>query len=75
MLWALILGQANINAGIMVSRDYGHAMGIAELEGPGARFPFMNKQFMVAETTAKVDLGLIGQNVSEIAKWLGVSFE
>jgi hypothetical protein len=75
LLWALFLAQANIPAGIMVSRDYGHAMGIVDIEGPGARFPFAGRQYLVAETTAKVDLGLIGQNVSEIGKWLGVMFD
>jgi hypothetical protein len=75
LLWAVILSQANIDAGIMVSRDYSHAMGIADIPGQGARFPFNGKQLLVAETTAKVELGLIGQNVSEIAKWLGVDFE
>ena len=74
LLWALFLAQANIDAGIMVSRDYKHAMGIADIEGPGARFPFEQKEYLVAETTAAVDLGLIGKNMSETAKWLGVSF-
>ncbi|MDR2135693.1 MAG: hypothetical protein LBO76_03665 [Treponema sp.] len=75
MLWALFLAQANIPAGIMVSREYGHAMGIADLEGPGARLPLGDRQYLVAETTAAVGLGLIGRNVSEAAKWLGVMFE
>ncbi|MDR0643195.1 MAG: hypothetical protein LBG07_12145 [Treponema sp.] len=74
LLWALFLAQANIDAGIMVSRDYKHAMGIANIEGPGARFPLEQKEYLVAETTAAVDLGLIGKNMSETAKWLGVSF-
>jgi hypothetical protein len=75
MLWALFLAQAHIPAGIMVSRDYGHAMGIADLEGPGARFPLGDAQYLVAETTAKVELGLIARNYSETSKWLGVTFE
>jgi hypothetical protein len=75
LLWALFLAQANIDAGIMVSQEYGHAMGIADIEGAGARFPFENRRYLVAETTARVDLGLIGQNVSEIAKWLGIVFD
>jgi hypothetical protein len=75
LLWALFLAQANIPAGIMVSRDYSHAMGIADIQGAGARFPLADKQYLVAETTAKVELGLIGKNVSETAKWLGVVFE
>jgi hypothetical protein len=75
LLWALILAQANIDAGIMVSRDYGHAMGIADIEGQGARFPFGGKQYLVAETTTKVEPGLIAKNMSEIGKWLGIVFE
>jgi hypothetical protein len=75
LLWALILAQANIDAGIMVSRDYSHAMGIADIESPGARFPFMGKQYLVAETTTKVEPGLIAQNMSEISKWMGIVFE
>jgi hypothetical protein len=74
LLWALFLAQANIGAGIMVSRDYNHAMGIADIEGPGARFPFEEKEYLVAETTAAVELGLIGKSMSETARWLGVSF-
>jgi hypothetical protein len=75
LLWALILAQANIEAGIMVSRDYGHAMGIADIESQGARFPFEGKNYLVAETTTKVELGLIAQNMSEINRWLGILFE
>jgi hypothetical protein len=75
LLWALILAQANIDSGIMVSRDYSHAMGIANIEGQGARFPFEGKQYLVAETTTKVDPGLIAQNMSEISKWMGIGFE
>jgi hypothetical protein len=75
LLWAVILKQADIPAAIMVSRDYGHAMGLADLNGPGARFNLEGKPWLVAETTATVPLGLIGAGVSEISKWLGVSFE
>jgi hypothetical protein len=74
LLWSLFLAQANIEAGIMVSLDYRHAMGIADIEGPGARFPFEGKGYLVAETTAPVELGLIARETSEIAKWLGVNF-
>ncbi|AEF86232.1 conserved hypothetical protein [Treponema primitia ZAS-2] len=74
MLWAIIMEQANIPAAIMVSADYGHAMGLIDLAGPGARFDWEGKRWLVAETTAKVSLGLIGQNVSDPAHWLGVVF-
>jgi hypothetical protein len=75
LLWAIVLSQANIPAAIMVSREYGHAMGLADLEGPGARFEAEGKKWLAAETTAPVGLGLIGKDVSNIEAWLGVIFE
>jgi hypothetical protein len=78
MLWALILEQAAVPSAIMVSREFGHAMGLADLEGEGARFPFKEGdreyRWLVAETTARVGIGRIGENVSEITKWLGITF-
>jgi hypothetical protein len=72
--------QSDIPAGIMVSREFSHAMGLADLEGAGARFPMKNSsgndiKWLVAETTAPVSLGRIGETVSEVTKWLGIVFE
>ncbi len=75
MLWAVLLQRSNIPAAIMVSRDYSHAMGLADLKGSGARFDLENKKWVVAETTAQVPLGLIGKNVSDPQYWLGITFE
>jgi hypothetical protein len=74
LLWAVILSQADIPAAIMVSRDYSHAMGLAGIDGPGARFEFENREWLVAETTAQVDLGLINSKTNNSEKWIGVSF-
>ena len=75
LLWAIILSQANIPASIMISREYSHAMGLADLPGPGARFEAGGKKWLVAETTARVDIGLIGKDTSDIAGWIMVIFE
>jgi hypothetical protein len=80
MLWAIILEQADIPAGIMVSREFSHAMGLADIEGAGARFPMKDGndkelKWMVAEPIAKVSVGLIAQNVSEVTAWMGILFE
>ncbi|GAB1481675.1 hypothetical protein MASR2M78_04900 [Treponema sp.] len=75
LLYAIILERAGINAAIMVSRDYGHAMALVDVEGSGARFSFANTSYLVAETTAKVALGMIGSTQSDSAKWLGVRLE
>ena len=75
MLWAVILIQADIPAAIMVSRNYGHAMGLADLPGAGARFEVEGQKLLVAETTAEVSIGLIGETVSEIEHWHGIVFD
>jgi hypothetical protein len=75
MLWAMILRQADIPAAMMVSRDYSHAMGLADIAGSGARFEAGGVQWLVAETTDKVPVGLIREDVSNTDLWLGVLFE
>jgi hypothetical protein len=74
LLWALTLGHANIPAAIMVSREYNHAMGLADLDGPGARFEFDDRKWLVAETTSRVSLGLIAADNAESEKWIGIRF-
>jgi hypothetical protein len=74
MLWALILNHSNIQAAMMVSREYSHAMGLAELSGPGARFSLEGKSLLIAETTARVPIGLIAENQSVSDYWLGIRF-
>lgn len=75
MLWAVVLQQAGIPAAMMVSRHFGHAMGLAELPGTGARFEVEGRSFLVAETTANVSIGLIEESVSVIDYWLGILFD
>ena len=75
MLWAIIMIHADIPASMMVSRYYSHAMGLADLPGAGARFEVEGQRFLVAETTADVSIGLIGETVSEVDYWLGIPFD
>ena len=74
LLWAMILNSANIRSGIMVSRNHSHAMGLTDVDGPGARFEAGGVKWLVAETTTDVGIGLIAQSVSDIESWLGVFF-
>ena len=75
MLWAIILAHADIRAAIMVSRQHSHAMGLADIAGSGARFEAYETQWLVAETTANVDIGLIAEDMSVIDHWLAVVFD
>jgi len=75
MLWAILLDKSRIPASMMISRQHSHAMGLADLPGNGARFESFGIQWLVAETTAKVNIGLIAQDFSDPNNWLGVIFE
>ena len=75
MLWAMILACADIRSAMMVSRQYSHAMGLAEIDGAGARFEAYGTKWLVAETTDKVDIGLIAQDLSDPQHWIGIFFE
>ena len=75
MLWAMILIKADIPAAMMVSRSYSHAMGLAGIPGGGARYESGGINWLVAETTGKVGLGLINADMSDTANWIGVLFE
>jgi len=74
MIWAMILTQASVPAAIMVSRDYSHAMGLADVSGSGARFKAGGTNWLVAETTAKVGIGSISKDMSNTKSWIGVLF-
>ena len=75
MLWALVLARADIRSAMMVSHHYSHAMGLADIEGTGARFEAHGIHWLVAETTANINIGLIAQDVNDPAYWLGIIFE
>jgi len=74
MLWAIILSNADIRSAMMVSPYYSHAMGLADIAGAGARFEHSGVRWLVAETTAKIDIGLIAQDQSDPQRWIGVDF-
>jgi len=74
MIFAIVLSKADMRAAMMVSHQYGHAMGLVDIMGEGARFESNGTQWLVAETTADVDIGLIAQDASDPKYWLGVIF-
>jgi len=75
MICAILLSKAEMHAAMMISRQYSHAMGLVDVGGNGARFESHGTKWLVAETTADVDIGLIAQDVSDPAYWLGVVFD
>ncbi|MFO7729753.1 MAG: hypothetical protein R6V86_03205 [Spirochaetia bacterium] len=74
MLYTILLHHYKIDAILMVSSVYKHSMAAVEVDGQGARFPYNDTQYLVAETTDQVELGLIDQNMSNTNAWIGIDF-
>lgn len=72
MIMAIILERRGVDTVLMVSRDYSHALLGLDVPGGGQRFPFEGKQYLVAETTAKVGLGMIAADQADWSKWIGI---
>jgi len=69
---AALLERLGIDAVLMLSREYSHAMLAVDVPGGGQRFAFDGKKYLVAETTAKVGLGMIAADQADWSKWMGV---
>jgi hypothetical protein len=72
VVMAIVLERLGIDCVLMISREYAHAMVGVDVAGGGQRFPFQGREYLVAETTAKVSIGLIDASQADFAKWLGV---
>jgi hypothetical protein len=49
-------------------------MAALDMPGPGARFTYEGKAYLVAEMTEKVNIGLIAKNMADPAFWVPVAF-
>lgn len=74
LLMVLLLNQMGVDAILLVSPEYSHAVAAVDCPGKGARYAIGDKQYLIADTTAKVDLGLIAEDMADSAKWFYVTF-
>ncbi|HUX38014.1 MAG TPA: hypothetical protein VMV44_08925 [Rectinemataceae bacterium] len=75
MVLAILLQRRGIDAILMVSRDYSHALVGIDVPGGGQRFPFEGKKWLVGETTAHVGLGMIAASQADWSKWMGIKLD
>ncbi|HPX26601.1 MAG TPA: hypothetical protein PLG87_07310 [Treponemataceae bacterium] len=69
MLLAILYRQMNIKAQFFLSTEYSHSVVGIDIPGKGARIDYEGRTYLLGETTAKVDLGLMAQDMSDSSKW------
>jgi hypothetical protein len=74
LLYVMLLHSFEIDAILLVSEVYSHALGAADLPGEGARFNVEGKGYVVAELTEEVALGLIAADMADPSGWIPVVF-
>ncbi len=72
MTYVIILHHLGFDAILMVSDRFAHAVAAVDVHGPGARFEFEGRRWLIAELTAPVDIGQIAASMADPAGWIGV---
>lgn len=74
LLMVLILKQLGIDSILLVSPKHAHALSAVKISGDGAFFEYNGKRYLIAETTAKVKIGQIAQDMANLEDWFPVEF-
>ncbi|HNY16454.1 MAG TPA: hypothetical protein PK542_02450 [Treponemataceae bacterium] len=74
LLLVLLLNEMGVDAVLLVSPEYSHALAAVDCPGPGARFETGGKKYLIADTTAKTKAGLIAADMADPSKWFAVDF-
>ncbi|TVQ26990.1 MAG: hypothetical protein EA382_04595 [Spirochaetaceae bacterium] len=72
MTYVIILHHLGFDSILMVSDRYAHAVAAVDVHGPGARFEFEGRRWLIAELTAQVEIGQIAASMADPAGWIGV---
>ncbi|MGL4986485.1 MAG: hypothetical protein ACRC5H_05020 [Treponemataceae bacterium] len=74
LMIALLLQQMGYNTVLFVSPEYSHAVLGVEFAANGAKMMLNDTWFLIGETTAPVNLGLIDSTMADPSKWIGIDF-
>lgn len=72
LLLALVLSQLGIDSVLFVSPEYSHSVLGVQIFGSGAKMQVDGTNYLIAETTANVELGKIAADLADPAKWFSV---
>ncbi|MFO8065934.1 MAG: hypothetical protein ACQETQ_09180 [Spirochaetota bacterium] len=72
LAYVIVLQHMGFDAILMVSSEYSHALAGVDVEGEGARFEFDDTEYLLAEFTEDVDMGMIPQSMADPGKWIPV---
>ena len=72
LLFIILLNYLNIDSILLVSTEYSHSAVGVDMEGNGAKIRFNNKDYLFAELTSVVDIGLVDSTMADPAGWISI---
>lgn len=75
LVMAIFLDYEHIDAILMISLVHEHALIGVGVDSKGAKYSYQNRLWLIGETTAQVELGLIDKEQSNSADWFGIDFK
>lgn len=75
LLLAVLMNKMNYTTSLFVSREYEHALFGIVLDHSGAKLSHESNLYLLGETTAPVNLGLVAKDMSNSLLWIGIPLE
>jgi hypothetical protein len=75
LLYVMLLEYNGIDSILMVSSEYSHSLTGVAVEGNGAHYYYAGSEYLIAETTDDVSIGLIDRTMADPEKWMGIKFK
>ncbi|MCQ2592227.1 MAG: transglutaminase-like domain-containing protein [Treponema sp.] len=74
LLVCTFMRAIGIDAILLISNEYSHAMAAVEIDAPGQKYipAETNREFLMGETTAKVTWGMISSEHADKSRWIPV---
>jgi hypothetical protein len=74
LAYLILLEHFDIEGILLVSQEYAHAMAGVLVDRGGFTFPYGDKNYVFAELTKNVEMGMIASGMTDPAKWQPISF-
>ena len=72
ILFIILLDYFGIDSVLLVSTEYSHSAAGVDIQGEGAKIRFNNKDYLFAELTSIVDLGLVDITMADPSGWITI---
>ena len=72
LVYTILLRHFGYSSILLVSHTYGHAVAAVDMPGQGARYTYQGRDYLIAEMTENVNIGLIASDMADPSGWIPI---